>query len=162
MHAYRLLAAAAAFLLWATPVSAKKYSIEEYSAGSQLSADHGYMVFGTHSPNPDIKIRFKSGGDSYRTTAFPAGHAYKMLILPAGKYVMESISRGPGTYRPSDGSSLVDWEFTIQPGKINYMGELTVSGNSVSQFRNEKTIRQILEHMWPSLYETHDLVDAKE
>lgn len=157
---FALLAAVLYFSLCSVVWAAE--DVLEYVPGQTLPPEHGYLIMGMHSPNPAVTLRFKSGFKAYATEDFPAGHQYKLLILPEGKYRLEALFVGGLKFTMANASNFHDWAFEIEPGKVNYMGEVLLDGNNIQRWVNGETILKVVNLTYPDLPEDMELVYTGE
>ncbi|GAB4194443.1 MAG: hypothetical protein Tsb002_25950 [Wenzhouxiangellaceae bacterium] len=136
-------------------------NIAAYNDNQSLAANEGYLVFGTYSSNPSIQIEFNSGLKTFLTPAFPAGAQHQVMVLPAGDYRLTALYAGAVQFKADHASSFHGWEFAIQPGKINYFGELQLDGNNMRMYYNFKGIQQITAMKYPQLAEQYAFVESR-
>jgi len=134
----------------------------EFDPSQPLPEGSGLLLFGTHSPNPAVSIRFKSGMKSFKTSEFPAGHQYKLLILPEGEYSVESLYVQGIKYTMLNKSYFKGWSFEVRGGKLNYMGEAVLDGNDIQRWVNTETAAKVLDRLFPEAAKQFDVTYTGE
>ena len=104
-----------------------------------LKADEGLLVVGIDSNIPLVRVKVRKdnavfgGGDM---KDLPEGRSLRLYALPAGRYEWSQLR--PLRYLNYDLRRDPEFEFVIEPGRINYAGDL--------QFR-AKTVRDSTFHI---------------
>ena len=140
--------------------SALEPNIEEYQGSVPLGQDEGYVLFGAASSNPSLKFEFSSGLNSYITPVYPSGLQHRMLILPEGTYQLSSLYAGAAQFLPSKASRWQGWKFTVQPGKINYFGIMSLDGNSFRRTGSLAAAHAVVKSEYPQLAGQYEIVEA--
>lgn len=141
----------------------------------ELSAEEGLLIFQVDSDLPISKLVL-TGLDAGRP--IDAGDTFEIVRVPAGRYrwyslVVPESDRHRGRYRidPSKYADEDELYFEIQPGVLNYAGELVVSRGRVTWFQRSIYIRVLnhlagairtLEREHPTLLEQYPLVHARD
>lgn len=147
-----MLKLAIACLLILTVASCKTVT-PTYDTETRLQPDHGWLALAVTSPNPSIKLLLTSMGEVYETVAFPYGHHWEVMQLPAGSYAVSAFYAGAVRFDFSQPAMRDRFRFRIEPGIVNYFGTLRLSGNNPSLYVDGEDLERILETRYPELLE---------
>lgn len=149
-----------AFCLMVSGCSSLTPNVREYDGVTPLGPDEGYVIFGAISSNPKLKFEFTRGLQSYVTQSFVAGLDYHMMILPSGDYRLSSIYANTVQFSPDRASRYHGWDFHVEPGKINYFGEMVLRGNSGSKRYQLDEIKRYVSENFPMLAAKYEIAEA--
>lgn len=98
-----------------------------------LKADEGLLVVGIDSNMPLVRVKVRKdnatfgGGDM---KDLPEGRSLHLYALPAGRYEWSQLR--PLRYLNYDLRNEPEFEFVIEPGRINYAGDLQFRAKTVN------------------------------
>ena len=155
--------------------STKDFVRVDPSLPIDLAPDEGLLVFQVDTDLPIEKL-ILTGLDAGRP--IDAGDTFEIVRVPAGRYrwyslVVPESDRHRGLYRidPSKYADEDELYFEVQPGVLNYAGELVVSRGRVTWFQRSIYIRvlnhlagaiRVLEREHPALLDQYALVHARD
>jgi uncharacterized protein YceK len=134
----------------------------EAGALPDLAPDEGILVVHVHTDIPIAKLQISQ---MTALTDLPKGEHLRLLALGEGRYRWSGIvipaGEGDVPFRAGRGEF---WEFRVEPGRINYPGELTFRGKTRKKsvdlgrivFRNRSAqMLRTLRERFPALLERY-------
>ncbi|PPJ42529.1 MULTISPECIES: prolyl oligopeptidase family serine peptidase [unclassified Pseudoxanthomonas] len=128
-----------------------------------LKADEGLLVVGIDSNMPLVRVKVRKdnavfgGGDM---KDLPEGRSLRLYALPAGRYEWSQLR--PVRYFTYDLRNEPEFEFVIEPGRINYAGDLQFRARTIRDSRFHIANRSLgvidwLKKEHPQVYAGYEL-----